>query len=136
MIQKKFLLNFSKEVSEQPHIYHLVKDYDLIVNIFRAKITDEAEGFMILEISGEKDALRKGIAYLRDQNVGVGEAEKGVVWDEERCTQCGNCLSHCPTHALRIDNPATMHIIFDAEACIECLACIKNCPYGACTSVF
>lgn len=135
-VQKKFLLKFSRQVSEQPLVYHLVKDYDLVINIFRAKITDQEEGFMVLEISGEETALGQGVEYLRTQNVVVDEADKGFRWDSDICTSCGNCLSHCPTHALYVADPATMKVEFDQEKCIECLACIRNCPYGACSSVF
>jgi ferredoxin len=135
-VQKRFLLNFSKQVSEQPHVYHLVKDYDLVINIFRAKITDQEEGFMVLEISGEESSLEAGIAYLKSQNVQVDEAAKGLRWNRDICTHCGNCLSHCPTGALFVADKTSMRIDFDSDKCIDCLACIKNCPYGACSSVF
>jgi L-aspartate semialdehyde sulfurtransferase ferredoxin len=136
MVQKKFLLNFSRQISEQPLVYHLVKDFDLVINIFRARITDQEEGFMVLEISGDEKSLEEGLAYIKSQNVVINEAQKGVRWNEEECTWCGNCLSHCPTHALFVKDPGTMQVTFNSEKCIECLACIKNCPYGACTSVF
>ena len=136
MVQKKFLLNFSRQISEQPLVYHLVKDFDLIINIFRAKITDQEEGFMVLEILGEEKALEAGLDYIKSQNVVINEAQKGLIWDESLCTWCGNCLSHCPTGALFISDSRTMRISFDSETCVECLGCIKNCPYGACSSVF
>jgi L-aspartate semialdehyde sulfurtransferase ferredoxin len=135
-ITKKYLLNFSSQVSEKPLVYHLVKDFDLIINIFRAKITDQEEGFMVLEISGLPEQLEQGVEYIKLQNVVVDEAEKGVRWNEEQCTQCGNCLSHCPTGALHITVPTSRRITFESSKCIECLACIRNCPYGACFSVF
>lgn len=136
MTQKRLLLNFSSAASEQPLVYHLVRDYDLIINIFRAKITDKEEGFMVLELSGSDEQLKAGIDYLKSKEIRVNEAEKGLRWDEEVCTQCGNCLSHCPTGALAIADRNSMRISFSPEKCIECLACISNCPYGACSSVF
>lgn len=135
-IVRKYLLNFSSQVSEKPLVYHLVKDFDLVINIFRAKITDKEEGFMVLELQGLPEQIDQGLAYIRSQNVVVDEAEKGVRWDEEACTQCGNCLSHCPTEALHIADSVTRRVAFDSSKCIECLACITNCPYGACSSVF
>ena len=42
-VTKKLMLFFPKCECEKPIIYHLVKDYDLIVNVFRAKVTPNEE---------------------------------------------------------------------------------------------
>ena len=49
MPTKKFCLFFPKTETEKPIIYHLVKDFDLVINIFRAKITAEEEGYMVIQ---------------------------------------------------------------------------------------
>ncbi len=136
MKTKKFLLNFNRQLAEKPIVYHLVKDYDLIINIFRAKITAEEEGFMVLEVAGTDEQIQKGLAFIRSDGVTVNEAEKGLRWDSSICTHCGNCLPHCPVDALYIVNPATREIAFDSDKCVECLNCIPNCPYNAVSSVF
>lgn len=136
MKTKKFLLNFNPRIAEKPIVYHLVKDYDLIINIFRAKITADEEGFMVLEVSGTDEQIEKGLAFIRSDGVTVNEAEKGLRWDPAVCTHCGNCLPHCPVDALYIADPATREVFFDSDKCVECLACIPNCPYNALTSVF
>lgn len=133
---KKLLLEFSEQISEKPIVYHLVKDYDLIINIFRAKITADEEGFMVLEVSGTDAQIEGGIDFIREHGVTVNEAEKGLRWDPKVCTHCGNCLPHCPVDALYIVNPTSREISFDSDKCVECLNCIPNCPYGALTSVF
>ena len=43
-VTKKMMLYFPKCECETPIIYYLVKDYDLMVNVFRAKVTPEEEG--------------------------------------------------------------------------------------------
>ncbi|MHC4656143.1 MAG: NIL domain-containing protein, partial [Planctomycetota bacterium] len=48
-ITKKLMLFFPKCECEKPIIYHLVKDHNLIVNIFRAKVTPEEEGYLVLD---------------------------------------------------------------------------------------
>jgi len=135
-ITKKLLLYFPKCETEKPIFYHLVKDYDLVVNIFRAKVTPEEEGYLLLDITGENKDIDKAMEYVKTFNVSVDETTKGLRWDEEVCVQCGNCITHCPTQALAITDRKTMEIGFDGTKCIECLNCVENCPYGACSPLF
>ena len=136
MITRKLLLRFAKTETERPIIYHLVKEFDLVINIFRARVTSAEEGFLVLDVTGEESAIERGMASLAQFNVTVDPVNKGVRWDADKCTHCGNCVPHCPTDALHIPDRKTMRIAFDEEACIECLACLKNCPFGACASTF
>lgn len=136
MISKKVLLYFPLSETEKPIVYHLVKDYDLTVNIYRAKVTPEEEGFLALDISGEEENYKKAEKFLASFNVTIQDAAKGLRWDKERCTSCGECLTHCPTQALHIKDRKTMKVEFDIGKCIECLSCVQNCPFGVCTSIF
>ena len=135
-ITQKLMLWFPKCECEKPIIYHLVKDYDLIVNIFRAKVTPEEEGYLVLDVTGTQEDIDKALDYVRTFDVTVNFTGKGVTWDQEACTGCGNCLTHCPTDALHIPDRSTMAVAFDEAKCIECLACIRACPYGTCASAF
>jgi len=136
VVTRKMMLFFPRCECEKPIIYHLVKDYDLEVNVFRAKVTPEEEGYLVLDVTGIETNIEKAIAYVKTFNVTVSETGKGVTWDAERCTHCGHCLTHCPTGALHVADPATREIAFEEDKCIECLACIPACPYGACASAF
>jgi ferredoxin len=133
---KKLCLFFPKSETEKPIIYHLVKDFNLIINIFRAKITPEEEGYLVIDVTGEDEDIEKGIAFVRKNNVAINATHRGLQRDPDRCVHCGNCLSHCPTKALSIKNVNTRKVEFDEVLCIECLACVKNCPFGACYSIF
>ena len=135
-VTKKLMLWFPKCECEKPIIYHLVRDYDLIVNIFRAKVTPEEEGYLVLDVTGTQEGIDRALDYVKTFNVTINYTGKGVTWDEQRCTSCGNCLTHCPTEALHVADRATMAVAFDEQKCIECLACLKVCPYKACTSAF
>ena len=135
-ITKKLMLSFPKSETEKPIVYHLVKDYGLVVNIFRAKVTPEEFGYLVLDVSGTEEEIRRGVEFVRSIHVEVNEASVGVAWDPQACTHCGNCLPHCPTDALRIADSGSRQIAFAPIDCVECLACLKNCPYGACTSIF
>ncbi len=136
MITKKLLLYFPKCETEKPIVYRLVKDYNLMINIFRAKVTPEEEGFLLLDITGTEEDFQKGIEFLKTFDVEINESQKGVRWDSEKCAQCSNCIPHCPTNALHISDRSVMNVDFDSNQCIECLSCIRNCPFNACTSLF
>jgi ferredoxin len=135
-VTKKLMLFFPKCECEKPIIYHLVKDHDLIVNIYRAKVTPEEEGYLVLDVTGTEEDIEKGMAFVRTFNVTINTTGKGVTRDEDSCTHCGQCVSHCPTGALRIGSDATREVIYNEADCIECLACIRVCPFGACASAF
>ena len=107
-----------------------------MVNIFRARVTPEERGYLVLDVTGPQEDIQRGVQFVRALKVDVNEASVGVSWNAEACTHCGNCLPHCPTDALRIADGATREIGFDPRACVECLACLENCPYGACSSLF
>jgi ferredoxin len=136
MVTRKLMLFFPKCECEKPIIYQLVKDHNLIVNVFRAKVTPEEEGYLVLDVTGTEEDLENAMEFLRQFNVAANFTGKGLRWDSQRCTHCGHCPPHCPTQALHVANPATREIGFDDEKCIECLACIRVCPFGACSSAF
>ncbi|QNB46688.1 4Fe-4S dicluster domain-containing protein [Thermanaerosceptrum fracticalcis] len=128
MAPEKIVLRFSAETADKPIIYHLVKDYDLIINIVKASINPHKEGTMVLELSGEK--YKEGISFLRKQGITVQPLTQEVVRNEERCTSCGACTVHCPTQALYMERPS-MEVKFDGDNCIVCLMCLKVCPVQA-----
>ncbi len=135
-LTKKLMLFFPRYDSEKPIIYHLVKDHNLVVSVFRAKVTPEAEGYLVLDVTGPDEDIQRGIEYIRDCGVTVNDSGKGVNRDDTRCTHCGHCVVHCPTGALYIADRATREVVYNEADCIECLACIRVCPYAACISVF
>lgn len=49
-----------------------------------------------------------------------------IITDSELCTQCGTCVTVCPTAAVSDDDYS-----HDTEKCIVCAACIKSCPENA-----
>ena len=136
IVTRKLMLSFPKSETEKPIVTHLVRDYGLEVNIFRARVTPEEHGYLVLDVTGSEEDIDRGVQFVRGLRVEVNEASVGVSWDSARCTHCGNCLPHCPTHALRISDAATRVVCFDASDCVECLACLENCPFGACSSLF
>lgn len=128
MAPHKIVLRFSSNTSDRPIIYHLVKDYDLVVNIVKAKINPHLEGTMVLDLDGER--YEEGIEYLRNQGITVHPLTQEVVRNNDRCTSCGACTVHCPARALYMERPS-MEVSFNGDKCVVCLQCLKVCPLRA-----
>ena len=133
---KKLMLFFPLCECDKPIIYHLVKDYNLMVNVYRAKVTPDEYGYLVLDVTGTEQEIQAGIDFLKTFDVTINFSGKGVIRDKERCTHCGHCITHCPSNALYIQDRATREVAYNEAECIECLACIKACPYDACASAF
>ena len=126
-VSKRIVLHFSKRLVDRPIVCRLVKDYNLEFNILKALFTQEAEGLMVLELSGEQKDYDKGIRYLTESGVRLQSLSQDVIRNEERCTHCGACITICPTSAFELA-PLTRQVNFDNEKCIACEQCIKACP--------
>ncbi|MDD2373399.1 MAG: NIL domain-containing protein, partial [Syntrophomonadaceae bacterium] len=48
-MKNRVVCYFSAAQSEQPIIYQLIKDYDLVVNILKADINPQKEGYLVVE---------------------------------------------------------------------------------------
>ena len=126
-VSKKIVLRYPKRLVDRPIIYQLVKNYNLEFNILKALFTQEAEGLMVLEVSGEQKDYDKGIKYLTQSGVRIQALSQDVIRNEERCTHCGACITICPTGAFELA-PLTRQVNFDNEKCVACEQCIKACP--------
>jgi len=127
MVSKRIVLTFPHKLLDQPIVYKLAKDFDLLFNILQARITPKEEGLMVLELKGKKENYAEGIKYLTSLGVRIQPLSQDVTRDDARCTHCGACISVCPTEALRIDKK-TMKVIFDSDKCIACELCVRACP--------
>ena len=124
------VLYFSPNVTEQPFIYYLIKNHNLMVNILKANINPRKEGRAVVEISGEQGDFQTGLDFLQSSGVRISPLEKEIVWVEERCTHCGICSLICPTGALVLERPEMM-VKFINDKCIVCEHCITACPSRA-----
>jgi ferredoxin len=130
MTNEKLVLRFPPQMVRQPVVYHLIKDYDLKVNIIRATINPDEAGQMVVEIEGTKKQREEGRRYLGKAGVSVQPLSKDVRWRDDRCVHCTACVSVCPTGALKVDR-STMKVSFEDKKCIACELCIPVCMYKA-----
>ena len=128
MISRRVVLHFPKQMIDQPIVYRLSKEYDLVFNILLARIMPNEEGVMVAELSGEDEKYKQGIEYLKDQGVEVQLLSRDVRRDDQKCTQCGACTIICPTGALASPDRETMVVEFDIEKCVACSLCVEACP--------
>jgi len=131
MASKNIMLHYPRKLIEQPVISNLIKDYDLTVNISRARIGQDEEGTMVIEISGDADNLNAGMQYLKEIGVTFKLISKIIKRVEERCTHCSACTVVCPSGALVIEDRRSMEVQFVEDKCTGCGLCIPACPYKA-----
>ncbi len=134
-MKNKVVCYFSASQSEQPIIYRLIKNYDMIVNILKADINPQKVGYLVIELEGSKENYQGSLQFLKDLGVVVEPLSQTVVWNENTCIQCGACTSFCPTEALAMER-STMEVSFDNEKCIICGMCLDCCPTRAITLHF
>ena len=128
---KNIILRYPRKLIEQPVISNLIKEYDLTVNISRARIGQDEEGTMVIEISGADDNLKAGLQYLKEIGVTFKLISKIIKRIEERCTHCSACTVVCPSEALVIGERSSMEVQFIEDKCTGCGLCIPACPYKA-----
>ena len=134
-MKRKLALTFPRQLVSQAITYRLVKDYDLVLNIIKAKITPYEKGRLDLEIEGVEEAIRKGVSYLESAGVDVQPLIQEIRWNPEKCNHCGVCVPLCPVSAFELDRKTCL-VSFNHDKCIACGICVQSCPYRAIEIIF
>jgi len=71
-------LTFPQNLIKEPVIFTMAKQFNVMPNIRRARIT-ETVGEMVLELEGEEASLQKGIVFLKEKGVDVELVEGDVI---------------------------------------------------------
>ena len=130
MYSKKIVIRYTPEVVQQPVIYELVKQYNLVFNILKARIFPRREGVIVLELTGLKENFDSGIRYLKEMGLKVEPLSKSVSQNADKCVHCGACTSFCSTGALSFEKKS-LKVLFDPEKCNGCELCVSACPVRA-----
>lgn len=96
-------------------------------------VGDKLNDFICKDFNVERSTVktvRKGkmVSFLNDRLV-----PKPVIVDE-KCTQCGTCVSSCPVDGKAINwfnNDKTKAPVYDYKKCIRCYCCQEMCPESA-----
>ncbi len=130
MYTRIYYLRFPKVTADEPIIYKLSREYDIEFNILKADIFPQRDGLMILELKGNKENVKEGLAYLKKLGVSAERLAAKIHRDDEKCFQCGACTGICPVGALHLKRPE-MEVLFDPEQCTGCGLCVTACPVRA-----
>lgn len=63
-------LIFPQNLIKEPVIHRLIKQYDVVFNLRRAKITEKV-GEIVMELEGDEVVLNKAIDWLKKQGLTV-----------------------------------------------------------------
>ena len=130
MYSKKIVIRYTPDIVQQPVIYQLVKQYNLVFNILKARIFPRREGVIVLELSGSKENFDHGIRFLKELGLNVEPLSKSVSQNVDKCVHCGACTAFCPTGALAFEKES-LKVLFDPEKCNGCELCVSACPVRA-----
>lgn len=78
MAKKIVKLTFPQELIKEPVTFKMAKKYNIVPNIRRAKVTEKV-GELVLELSGTKENLQKGIKFFEKKGVIVEEIVGDIV---------------------------------------------------------
>ena len=72
-------LTFPPALIQEPILYRLVKDFDIVINIRRADVKADY-GWVVLELDApEEGTLERGVKWLKSKGVQVDPIERDVV---------------------------------------------------------
>ena len=95
-----------------------------------------------LGLPGYKELDKAGVWYCDEKSIEVGSAqvntgswgEWDVIWDDEKCTDCGQCWFICPDFSIvrKKGEDGKWHMAgIDTFHCKACLNCLNICPVDA-----
>ena len=134
-MKKRVTLTFPRRYVQMPVTYRLAKDFNVAANIIRAQVAPNQIGKLVVELSGDIDALDAAIEWMRTQEINVSFASREISIDEDLCVHCGLCTGVCPTEALTLDSETAM-LVFTRSRCIVCEQCVPTCPTSAIATSF
>jgi ABC-type methionine transport system ATPase subunit len=71
-------LTFPSNLIQEPLLYRLVKDFDIVINIRRADVKADY-GWVVLELEADEPTLERGVTWLKAKGVQVDPIERDVI---------------------------------------------------------
>jgi L-aspartate semialdehyde sulfurtransferase ferredoxin len=78
MARMRVRLTFPTNLIQEPVLYRLVKDFDIVINIRRADVKADY-GWVALEMEASEETLGRGVAWLKQHGVQVDPIERDVI---------------------------------------------------------
>ena len=123
----RVMLRFSKENVDRPITSQVILEQGTPVNILSAHMNQQG-GEILVDI--EAANAERVIKAFRSRGVTV-DVRKLVEKDDNKCIDCGVCISLCPMDALAFAEDYT--VVLDEEKCngITCGLCVDACTQRA-----
>lgn len=125
---KKVLLKYSAEKAGEPILASIIKETGTLLNILHAEFSAEG-GEILLAIDAPEAEVKRIIELFEQKGIETKELKRAIQLDEEKCFDCGACISLCPTGALRLTEDYSIEL--DEDKCIYCEICVPSCPVRA-----
>jgi hypothetical protein len=78
MARMRVRLTFPANLVQEPILYRLVKDFDILINIRRADVKAD-HGWVALEMEADQETLERGVAWLKQRGVQIDPIERDVI---------------------------------------------------------
>ncbi len=123
----RVMLRFSKENVDRPITSQVVLEEGVPVNIMSAHV-NQLGGEILVDIDAEH--AERVIRAFRGKGVTV-DVRRLIEKDDERCTDCGGCVSLCPMGALGFGEDRSVELLEERCNGITCGLCVDACPMRA-----
>jgi len=78
MARLRVRLTFPAHLIQEPILYRLVKDFDIVINIRRADVKADY-GWVAMEMEADEARLQRGVEWLKQRGVQVDPIERDVI---------------------------------------------------------
>ena len=76
-VRRTVRLTFSQQLADEPILFQVARDYDLVPTIRRAHL-DPSGGEVLLQLEGAEENVESAMDYLRGRGVAVAPANEDV----------------------------------------------------------
>ena len=127
----KILIKLSEALVAKPTTAEIILEHKVPINIITAHVTSKGGDYLV-EIPDE--SLETIVSAFRKKGATVS-LPKLIEIDEDKCFNCGACVSICPVEAIAVAEDKSVN--FDQDKCVgsTCSACVEACPARAIISV-
>lgn len=70
MVKQRLKIFFPEELTRQPLIWQLARDFDVTVNVVEGLVTDKT-GWLIIDIEGDREEVRRVLVYLKQKGAKI-----------------------------------------------------------------
>ena len=131
-MDRRYRFSFPSSNVEDSIVFSMVSEFKIEPSILRAAIDDDGCGILILRLKGDDELVERALRYAEEQDVEIDELGDHIMRDDQRCFNCGACVSVCPTKAFTVD-PDTFEVKLNIDKCVACGSCLSACSAHAVT---